>query len=146
VHSSKTLTFGEKSTQHTLHLEQGLHIWSILLTNKATVTLFIFKFASCHYCGCGQQKKLNMPFSLFNCLKKKAGDMAEEYGGEAARDLVEDGFEKMDSPENEAGAGGGDPGGLDVGNLMQVFTGRQQGGLTSLFGSLAGSLGGMDSE
>ena len=83
-----------------------------------------------------------MPFgSLLQCFKKTAGDMAEQYGGEAARDFVEDGIEKLHVDENQAGASGG---GLDVDQLLQTFTGRQQGGLTSLFSTLSGSLGGLE--
>jgi hypothetical protein len=40
-------------------------------------------------------------------LKQKAGDLAEQYGGAGARDLVEDGIEKMAAAENEGAAGGG---------------------------------------
>ena len=69
-----------------------------------------------------------MPFgNLLQCFKQNVGDMAEQYGGETARDLVEDGIQQLNVGENEAGANGG---GLDVDNLMQVFTGKQQGGLT----------------
>ena len=78
-----------------------------------------------------------MPFGdLLNCFKKNLADAAEEYGGEAARDLVEDGIEQITANQNEAGANGS--GGLDVDTLLQSFTGKQQGGLTDLFGSLAG--------
>lgn len=39
-----------------------------------------------------------MPFGdLLNCFKKNLGDVAEEYGGEAARDLVEDGIEQINA-------------------------------------------------
>jgi len=87
-----------------------------------------------------------MPFgNLLSCFADKAGDMAEQYGGETARNLVEDGIEKLNVGENEAeGANAG--GGLDVDSLMQVFSGKQQGGLTSLFTTLAGSLGGLESK
>ena len=73
-----------------------------------------------------------MPFgNLLSCFADKAGDMAEQYGGETARNLVEDGIEKLNVGENEAeGANAG--GGLDVDSLMQVFSGKQQGGLTRL--------------
>lgn len=82
-----------------------------------------------------------MPFgSLLQCFKKTAGDMAEQYGGAAARDFVEDGIERLHVDENQAGASGG----LDVDQLLQTFTGRQQGGLTNLFSTLAGSLGGLE--
>ena len=71
-----------------------------------------------------------MPFgNLLSCFADKAGDMAEQYGGETARNLVEDGIEKLNVGENEAeGANAG--GGLDVDSLMQVFSGKQQGRLT----------------
>ena len=46
---------------------------------------------------------------------QKAGDIAEQYGGTGARDLVEDGIEKYAASENQAGAGGG---GLDVMQLL----------------------------
>ena len=84
-----------------------------------------------------------MPFGdLLNCFKKNLGDVAEQYGGEAARDLVEDGIEQINAGQNEAGANGA----LDVDTLLQSFTGKQQGGLTDLFGNLAGSLGGLESK
>jgi hypothetical protein len=38
---------------------------------------------------------------------QKAGDLAEQYGGAGARDLVEDGIERMAAADNQAGAGGG---------------------------------------
>ena len=86
-----------------------------------------------------------MPFGdLLNCFKKNLADAAEEYGGEAARDLVEDGIEQITANQNEAGANGS--GGLDVDTLLQSFTGKQQGGLTDLFGTLAGGLGGLESK
>ena len=82
-----------------------------------------------------------MPLGGFlNCFKKNLGDVAEQYGGEAARDFVEDGIEQINANQNEAGASGAG-GGLDVDTLLQSFTGKQQGGLTDLFGNLAGSLG-----
>ena len=81
-----------------------------------------------------------MPFGDFlNCFKKNLGDVAEQYGGEAARDFVEDGIEQINANQNESGAASG--GGLDVDSMLQSFTGKQQGGLTDLFGNLAGSLG-----
>jgi len=89
-----------------------------------------------------------MPFgNLLQCFKEKAGDVAEQYGGDTARDLVEGGIEQLNVNENEAGAEGAKGGGgVDVDSVMQMFTGKQQGGLTSLFTNLAGSLGGLESK
>ena len=43
-----------------------------------------------------------MPFeNLLSCFKKNVGDIAEQYGGETARDLVEDGIEQLQIQENE---------------------------------------------
>ena len=80
-----------------------------------------------------------MPFdALFTCFKKKATDLAEDYGGSVARDLVEEGFDQVAANQNEAG---GNNEGLDMDQLLQKFTGKQQGGLTQLFDTLAGSIG-----
>ena len=46
---------------------------------------------------------------------QKAGDLAEQYGGAGARDVVEDGIDKYGASDNQAGAGGG---GLDVMELL----------------------------
>ena len=42
--------------------------------------------------------------------------------------------------ENDAEGGGGAGTGFDVDQLLQSFTGKQQGGLTNLFDTLSGSL------
>ena len=71
-----------------------------------------------------------MPFgNLLQCFKQNVGDMAEQYGGDTARDLVEGGIEQLNVNENEAGATNGSAG-VDVDSVMQMFTGKQQGGLT----------------
>ena len=75
-----------------------------------------------------------MPFGfLKKIFKKNAGDVAAKYGGESARDFVEDNIEKVDIGENEAG----------LGDLLSGFTGGQKNGLTSLFSSLGGSSQGL---
>lgn len=67
--------------------------------------------------------------------------MAQKYGGEDAKDMVEGMVEQVDfGGSNEAGAGGGE----DLGNILQVFTGNQQSGLQSLFSAIGGSMGGME--
>ena len=66
-----------------------------------------------------------MPFgNLFQCFKEKVGDVAEQYGGEQARDLVEEGIKQLNVDENEAGGAGGGP--IDVDSMLQAFTGKQQ--------------------
>lgn len=84
-----------------------------------------------------------MPFgSIFKKVFKKT---AEKYGGEGAGDVVEAGFEQLNIGENEAG-GGGDGGDQLVEGLMQVFSGKQQSGLSNLFGALGGSLSGFSGQ
>ena len=77
-----------------------------------------------------------MPFGSFfkKVFKKGAGDLAGKYGGEQARDMVEDAL------------GGDQPGGAapDFGDMLSVFTGNQASGLQSLFGAIGGSSGGME--
>ena len=76
-------------------------------------------------------KAKTMPFgNLLTCFKQNVGDMAEQYGGDTARDLVEGGIEQLTVNENEAGATANGGAGLDVDSVMQMFTGKQQGGLT----------------
>lgn len=85
-----------------------------------------------------------MPFgACLKLFKKTAGDMAEQYGGAGARNLVEDGIEKVAASENEAGAGGG---GADIFDLLGSFTGKQQGGLKTLFDAVGGSAGGVEDK
>jgi len=78
-------------------------------------------------------------------FKKKAADVAEEYGGEAAGDMVEAAIDQVAAaPENQAGgASGGDD---LVSGLVQSFTGKQEGGLSSLFSMIGGSQEGLQSK
>ena len=67
-----------------------------------------------------------MPFGSFfkKVFKKKAGEIAEDLGGAAAKDFVEDNIDQIQIDENESGLDG----------ILQSFTGNQQSGLQSLFG------------
>lgn len=86
-----------------------------------------------------------MPFgSLMNCFKKTATDLAEDYG--VPKQLVEGGIDAITNENDAEGQGEGAGKGFDVDQLLQSFTGKQQGGLTNLFDTLSGSLGGFENQ
>ncbi len=86
-----------------------------------------------------------MPFGSFfkKVFKKTAQDVAEKYVGEdaaaAVGGAVDEGFDQMKIDDNMAAGSGGGGGGVDLGGILQTFTGNQQSGLQSLFGALGRS-------
>uniref|UniRef100_A0A0K2TQS8 TLD domaincontaining protein KIAA1609like [Cricetulus griseus] n=1 Tax=Lepeophtheirus salmonis TaxID=72036 RepID=A0A0K2TQS8_LEPSM len=83
-----------------------------------------------------------MPFGSFfkKIFKRGATDIAKEVGGEDAGKFVEKGFDQLNLNPDVSGGGGFEDQAVD--SIVQVFSGKQEGGMKSLFSNLGGSLGG----
>lgn len=69
--------------------------------------------------------------------RKTATDLAEQYGGDKAGNVVETGFNQLNVEGSATGAGGG----FDVSTLLGAFTGKQQGGLQNIMSMVSGGGG-----
>eukprot|EP00096_Caligus_rogercresseyi_P005357 TRINITY_DN2066_c0_g1_i1.p1 TRINITY_DN2066_c0_g1~~TRINITY_DN2066_c0_g1_i1.p1 ORF type:complete len:489 (+),score=221.71 TRINITY_DN2066_c0_g1_i1:194-1660(+) len=84
-----------------------------------------------------------MPFGSFfkKIFKKGATGIAKEVGGDDAGKFVQQGIDQLNLGPGEGGASGGFED-QAVDGIMQAFSGKQEGGMKSLFSTLGGSLGG----